>query len=172
MDILFIQADIDFSKSEWPLAFGNGAKFTGKIFGNGHKISNVSFKTTARGYTGNGLFSNLDGAYMENLTFENITHTVDIMDVLNGANFGLLAGSCTDGTSFKNVKLSGKLLFTDNCSAVISKSDIFSIGLVTAVGDITGITYDVNAEKVSSTNSDFNVKVAEDGSVTLTSGIN
>ena len=97
------------------------------------------------------------------------------MDVAQGATIGLLAGSVGEGSSFKNVKISGKLLFTDNCIDLVSKSDSFSIGLIAADGDVSGISFEageVTAEKVNSKNEEFGVEVSDDGSVTLISGSN
>ena len=169
-----IYADLDFSEVEWPGTFAN-TKFTGKIFGNNHTISNVKIDSNSRGRTGNGLFGAIDGAHIENLTLENIIHTVDLMDVANGSSFGLLAGTISEGSSFNNVKISGKLLFTDNCSALVSKSDAFSIGLISASGSFDGISYEegkVTAGKTNEENQSFNVEINDDGSISLTTGSN
>ena len=169
-----IYADLDFSDVEWPGTFLN-TKFTGKIFGNNHTISNVKIESNSRGRTGNGLFGSIDGGHIENITFENITHTIDLMDVANGAGFGLLTGSVSEGSHFNNVKISGKLLFTDNCFGLVSKSDAFSIGLIASSGNIEGISFgegEVTAEKVNAENESFDIEINEDGSVSLTAGSN
>ena len=97
------------------------------------------------------------------------------MDVANGSSFGLLAGTISEGSSFNNVKISGKLLFTDNCSALVSKSDAFSIGLISASGSFDGISYEegkVTAGKTNEENQSFNVEINDDGSISLTTGSN
>jgi hypothetical protein len=97
------------------------------------------------------------------------------MDVANGAGFGLLTGSVSEGSHFNNVKISGKLLFTDNCFGLVSKSDAFSIGLIASSGNIEGISFgegEVTAEKVNAENESFDIEINEDGSVSLTAGSN
>ena len=153
-----IYADLDFAGLEWPGAFANG-KFTGKIFGNGHTISGVSVQSTSRNRINNGLFSSIDdGAYIENIKFENVTHTIDLMSVAPGASYGLLAGVIADGASFKNVTVSGKILIGDSCEGLAGSSD-YTIGKLTASGDTTGITYDITVEKKNPGNDSFNVEV-------------
>ncbi len=157
-----IYANLDFAGLEWPSAFENG-KFTGKIIGNGHKISNVSIESTSRSRISNGLFSSIDsGASITNITFENITHTVNIMSVASGASFGLLTGTVADDATFRNVTLSGKILIGDD-SAELAVDDPanaeYSIGLIAGIGSADGITSDITVEKVNPENTAFDIEI-------------
>ena len=157
-----IYTDLDFTGLEWPGAFANG-KFAGKIFGNGHTISGVSVESTSRNRINNGLFSSIDGsAYIENIKFENVTHTIDLMSVAPGASFGLLAGVIGDDAQFKNVTVNGKILIGDSCEGLIGSSD-YTIGKLAASGDVSGISYDITVEKKNSKNETFGIEV--DGNV-------
>ena len=165
-----LYADLDFSDAEWPAAFQNG-KFNGKIFGKKHTISGVSFESTSRSRLTNGLFSAFgENAYIENVKFEDITHTIDLMAVAQDATFGLLAGTAGEGARFKNVTLSGKLIFGDNCAA-LAGSDSFTIKTVIGNGATNGIIAgDILVEKQNKDNSSFDVSVDEDRTVSIVSG--
>ena len=167
-----LYANLDFKNTDWPSAFLNG-KFAGKIFGNGHKISNVTFESTSRNRTENGLFSSFaPGAYIENVTFNNITHKIDLMTVAPGATFGLLSGEASDGCSFKNVTLGGKLLFGDNCSALVG-DDSFTVKTVVGDGESDGISVsEILVEKQNKDNKSFGLSVDGEGFVTIVSGSN
>ena len=117
----------------------------------------------------NGLFSSIGkDAYIENLSFNNITHTIDLAAVAQDTTFGLFAGALESGASFKNVKLSGSLLFGDSC-AELAKSDNFTVNTVFGSGEATGITVgEIKAEKTNAENSEFTVQTEADGSITLT----
>ena len=156
-----IYADLDFTDVEWPGTFTNG-KFNGKIFGNGHTISGISVESTSRNRINNGLFSSIDdGAYIENITFENVIHTIDLMSVAPGASFGLLAGVVSDSAEFSNVTVSGKILIGDNCESLAGSSD-YTIGKLTASGDVSGISYDVIVEKKNPGTNSFNIEINGD----------
>ena len=166
----YLYADLDFSGAEWPATFLNG-KFNGKIFGNGHRISNISFTSASRSSITNGLFSALgENAYIENVKFTNITHTIDLMTVAQDATFGLLAGAANDGASFENVTVSGKLVFSDNCAS-LAGSDSFTVKTLIGNGETTGITAgEILVEKQNNDNSSFDLIVDEDGVVSIVSG--
>ena len=166
-----IYADLDFTGYEWPSVFANG-EFSGKIFGKGHTISGVSIESTSRSRINNGLFSSLgDKAYIENITFENLTHTVNLMSVAPDSTFGLLAGRADDGASFKNVNVSGKILIGDSCASLAGNAD-YTIALLFVEGDKTGITYNVTAEKVNPGNTSFTLEQNDDGTVSIAQGSN
>ncbi len=153
-----IYADLDFKELEWPSAFVNG-KFSGKIIGNGHKISNVSIESTSRNRIDNGLFSSLDeNASIENVTFENVIHTINIMSVAPDSTFGLLAGSVANGAKFSNVIISGKIIIGDNCEGLAGTSN-FSIGKIFGSGDTTGISSEISVEKANPGNDSFNIEI-------------
>ncbi len=153
-----IYADLDFTDLEWPGVFAS-SKFAGKIFGNGHTISGVSFESKERNRINNGLFSSLDeGAYIENLKFENITHTIDLMSVAPGASFGLLSGVIAEGAEFSNVSVIGKILIGDNCESLAGNSD-YTIGKLAASGDASDISYEITVEKKNPGNDSFNIVI-------------
>ncbi len=165
-----LYADLDFKDLEWPTTFLNG-EFNGKIFGKNHTVSNVSFDSTSRSRISNGLFASLgENAYIENVNFANVTHTIDLSDVVQDANFGLLSGSAKDGAGFKNVTVSGSLVFGDNCSGLIGRSD-FTVKTVIASGDTTGITAGkITVVKKNEGNTGFNLKTEADGNISIVSG--
>ena len=156
-----IYSDLDFEGLEWPSAFVND-KFTGKIFGNGHTISNVSVESTSRSRINNGIFSSLDGsAYIENLNFKNVTHTINLMSVAPGASYGLLVGNVATGAGFKNVTVEGKIIIGDDCEGLAGNSD-YSIGKIAGSGDVSGISSDVTVEKANPANESFDIEIDGD----------
>ena len=162
-----IYADLDFSEVEWPSVFANG-KFEGKIFGNGHKIIGATVESTSRSRISNGLFSSLgDNAYIEDLTFENVTHSINLMSVAPGATFGLLAGSASDKASFKNVEIVGKLLIGDNCASLAGSAD-YTMNLLFVGGKTDGITASITAEKANPATKTFNIVLDDEGNVSIT----
>ncbi len=167
-----IMADLDFTNTTWPAAFTDGT-FNGKIFGNGHTIKGISIESTARNRTDNGIFGSLgENAHLENIKFENVTHTINVMDVANGAGFGLLAGFVSEGASFDNVSISGKLLIGDNCADLAASDAIYTIGVLTASGDTTGVECDVDVEKVNPESDLFDLEISSNGVVTIIPGSN
>ena len=162
--------DLDFTGLEWPVTFLSG-EFNGKIFGNNHKITGVSFESTSRSRASNGLFSSFgENAYIENVTFENITHTIDLAAVAQEATFGLFAGSAAEGTSFKNVKVSGSLVFGDNCQS-LAGIDSFTLKTVIGSGNADGITAgEITVAKKNGDNTSFDLKTEADGTITIVSG--
>ena len=165
-----LYADLDFTGLQWPATFLNG-KFNGRIEGNKYSISNVSFESTSRSRFTNGLFSSLgENAYIDSVEFENITHTIDLMTVAQDATFGLLAGTAADGARFRKVTVSGKLVFGDNCAALVG-SDIFTIKTVIGNGSTTGITADsIEVVKQNEENTAFKLETDDNGVVTIVSG--
>ena len=165
-----IYADLDFTGLQWPAAFLNG-KFNGKISGNGHTISNISFESTSRSRLTNGLFSSLgENAYIDNIKFKNVTHTIDLMTVAQDATFGLLAGTASDGATFRKVEISGKLVFGDNCAS-LAGSDSFTVKTVIGSGSTSGITAgEIVVAKQNEENSSFNLVTDADGVVSIVSG--
>ena len=169
-----LYTDLDFTGAEWPAAFLSG-EFNGKIFGNNRTISGVSFDSATRNRTSNGLFSSLGkNAYIENVNFENITHTVDLASAELANNqttvFGLLAGNVSDGASFKNVKISGSLVFGDKC-ADLAGNDSITIGKVIGSGSSSGITAgEITVAKKNADNTAFDLRTEADGSISIVSG--
>ena len=156
-----IYADLDFKGLEWPSVFVND-KFAGRIFGNGHTISNVSIESNLRSRISNGIFSSLDeNAYIENLKFENVTHTINLVSVAPGATFGLLTGSIAEGAKFNNVSIKGKILIGDSCEGLIDSTD-YTIGKIAAIGNVTGISSDISVEKANPGNDTFDIEINDE----------
>ncbi|MBQ9115525.1 MAG: hypothetical protein IJY04_00725 [Clostridia bacterium] len=136
-----LMADLDFSAQVWAPTLAKG-KFTGIIEGNGHKISNISVIQADISQISGGVFGSLEGARISNVTFENITYTVQSGSRLAGASFGLLCGSANDTSVLENVSvIGGKLLIGDGCYP----GDSYSFGLLCGSGgsmgvDLSGIT--------------------------------
>ena len=159
-----LDADLDFEGQIWPTALMHG-NFTGTIVGNGHKISNVSFTQTNNSKVNTGLFGQLtEKASISDVTFENVTLTIEGGTRVMGASFGLLAGTVSENAQLSNVAVSGKVQIAWDA---YFGTDDYVIGLLCGMGepdvDAAGITCEVvgeNAETVTVT--------VDDGKVTLT----
>lgn len=158
-----ITADLDFDGLKWPKDFYEEA-FVGQIKGNGHKISNIDASVTKTNLDGYGLFSSVGaGAVLSDVSFENVTLTLNPRSVSKNPSVGLLAGKCADGAVFTDVTVSGSLLFGDKCTSLkASANSIPTLGLVSGSGTPTGVTYTVTAAKVSESAGDFTVAVYGD----------
>ena len=102
-----IQNDLDFTDEAWP--FVNNT-FTGKIIGNGYTIKNVAIEQSGTSTQSFGLFGQLSGATLENVTFENVTALIAGGTRMPAATFGLLAGTIQGGTTLTEVKVTGSSL--------------------------------------------------------------
>ena len=161
-----ILADLDFTGVDWPGAFSN-SKFSGKIEGNGHTISNVSVESTNRSRVNNGLFSAItEKAEISNISFTGITHTINLALVSPDSKYALFAGTVYPGAVFENVTVSGKILFGDKCADIAGGTN-YTVSLLTGDGAVAGISAGtITAEKVNPENSSFEIVIDGDG-VTL-----
>jgi len=174
-----IYADLDFTATAWPTVFTDG-KFTGTIIGlddnktpTERKITGISIESSSRNRLNNGIFGTIDeGARIEKITFENIVHTVNVMEVAPGASFGLFAGSVNGTVIFKDVTVKGKIVIGDNCAELIGTDAVYTISTLAGNGDVSGITHDITTEKANKDNVAFDFEVAEDGTITLKAGSN
>ncbi len=159
-----ILADLDFTDKIWPtnMMYGN---FAGSIRGNGHTLSNIQIKQTDNAKMNAGLFGTLTAdATIQNVTFQNVSFTVQKGARVTGACYGLFAGSIADGAALENVAiLESRLLIDSGC--YFGSSD-YSIGLISGLGDggldFTGITCEAtgdNPEKLEITVTDNTVTV-------------
>lgn len=145
-------ADIDFSDEVWSLTLAKG-RFTGKIYGNGYKISNVSVIQADNSQLFGGLFGAVDqGAILDNVVFENISYEISAGSRMQGATFGLLAGTISSDAVLTDVSVSGNLVIGKECYP----NDGYVIGLLCSTGgyeeiDISKIicTAAENADNVS-----------------------
>ncbi len=164
--VCHLMNDLDFANSTWTL---NSLKFGGIFYGNGHKISNVTLNTTFANAS-NGLFADITAdARFEDITFENIQHTVNVGRVKADNTFGLFAGKVSPDAVFENVSISGALLFGTDCNNLKNYTNIsYGIGIfssdTTPLGiDISAITVDL----VDKENSDFTLQIEAGGEITL-----
>ena len=150
-----INQDLDFEGVEWPAGFTR--RFGGEIIGNGHTIKNVKVAQKNIDRTTFGLFGELmKGAKISDVTFENITVSIDAGTRTPGSAFGLFAGNISKDAKLENVKItSGKLQISGDC--FWGNSD-YSIGLLCGMGsftadngladiDFSGITCEATGEK-------------------------
>ena len=110
-----ICADLDFSSTVWSPVLTKGV-FTGTILGNGYKFSNISVVQADNTQMSSGLFGTISPeANISDLTFENVTYTIEAGSRKQGASIGLLAGTINEGAAFDDVTVSGKLLISPKC---------------------------------------------------------
>ena len=120
-----ILADLDFKDTTWPTIFSSNT-FTGKIYGNNHKFSNIS--ATQSAYIPKdpskdpikynyGLFGAIgSSATIEKLTIENSSFTIGGFENNDGvrSNYGIFAGKVENGATLTNVSLSNSKLLLDS----------------------------------------------------------
>lgn len=142
-----LNADLDFNDQIWPTALMHG-NFTGTIVGNGHTIRNVTITQTNNSKVNTGLFGQLtEKASVSDVTFENITLTIQGGTRVTGASFGLLAGTVSENAHISNVAISGKVQIAANA---YFGTDDYTIGLVCGTGELaiddTAITCEIVGE--------------------------
>lgn len=134
-----IHEDLDFAGEIWPtsLMYGN---FNGVIQGNGHTIRNVEVTQTNNSKVNAGLFGQLtETAVISDLTFDNVTFTIQSGTRVVGTSFGLLAGTISDGAAFENVAIVNSTLQID--SGCYFGVDDYTIGLLCGMGDPEVLDY-------------------------------
>lgn len=135
-----IHEDLDFSDEVWPTALMHG-NFTGSIHGNGHCFKNITAKQTNNSKNYAGLFGNVtDSARFTDVTFDNVTYTIEAGTRVVGTNFGLFAGYISDAAAFENVTITNSALQIDSGIYYTKDSD-YIIGLVCAMGDLSAIDH-------------------------------
>ncbi|MBQ3229891.1 MAG: hypothetical protein IJB49_02610 [Clostridia bacterium] len=132
-----ILADLDFSDVIWPTAFVYG-NFTGTINGNGHTFKNVSAVQTNNSKVNAGLFGNVtESASISDITFENVTFTVQAGTRVAGTSYGLFAGTLSKDANVKNINILSSSLQID--SSCYFGTEDYSIGLICGIGNDTAI---------------------------------
>ncbi len=153
-----LHADLDFKcnsenkdeRESWPSKLMDGT-FTGTIIGNGHKICNVELKQNNISKTNAGLFGMLSGtAKLQDVTFENVTFTIQAGTRTAGSSFGLLAGTISADALLENVQILNSVLQINAEKAYFGTPD-FAVGKLCGVGyrdtmDFSGITVEVIGE--------------------------
>lgn len=169
---LWLLADVDFGEVyEGTTAFkytwgGSTLNFSRKIFGNGHKIKNITLEfpnmNTGRAAT-YGLFASLkEGAEFHDVTFENVQMTID-GNASWTHSIGLFAGETDYAVVFDNAAIVGELLLkriddTSYCTAGLVFGEINgNSGKVPGGLDYSRVTLSVATEAT------FTATLAADG---------
>lgn len=154
---------IDFEGGVWPPALVKG-KFTGRIYGNGCTFTGITAVQGDNSQIYGGLFGSIESsAVISDITFENVTFTIEAGSRMQGASFGLLCGSAASGAVFENVNVTGKLLISPNC---YPQSD-YTIGLLSGSGSCEGVSYDISCSVAEDNTDAISVTVHDDGSVSV-----
>ena len=139
----YIEADLDFTGLNWSSALAGGA-FTGKIEGNGHKFSNITFIQADNSKTSGGLFGSLSsGASIVSVNFENIKYTLGAGSRMQAPVFGLLCGQLSADAVLDSITV-------ENSEFIIS-GDIYpqEYTLGALVGNGAGRSISLSGIKVS-----------------------
>ena len=156
--------DLDFSGSIWPALFVKG-EFSGTIQGNGHTVTGIHAIQADNSRLHGGLFGSIAaGAVITDLTLTDVTVTIEAGSRMQGAAFGLLAGSVSADAVFGNVNISGDLLISNQC---YPQSD-YTVGLLCGIGAPTGISYEISCAAAEEGSDAVTVTVHDDDSVTVT----
>lgn len=159
-----ICADLDFTDAIWSTTLIKGT-FTGKIEGNGHTFTNISATQADNSQIYGGLFGTLgSGASITDLTLENVSFTIGAGSRMQGACFGLLAGSVAGDVMLQNVNVGGTLYISEKC---YPQSD-YTIGLLCGSDDPNGVTYSIDCLIAEDNSETISVSVGDDGMVTVT----
>lgn len=155
--------NLDFSESVWSPTLTKG-KFTGKIYGNGFTISNVTVVQGDNSQLFGGLFGSIDsGAVFDNVKFENVSYEISAGSRMQGATFGLFAGTIASDAVFTDVSVQGELLIGSNCYPQNS----YVIGLLCSSGDFTGIDSANITCTVAEGTENITVTTEENGTVAI-----
>lgn len=157
-----LHTDLDFTDEIWPssLMYGN---FSGTIEGNGHAISNVQVTQTNNSKVNAGLFGYLtENAVIRDVTFENITFTIEAGTRMAGTSYGLLAGTVSAEAEITGVGILDSRLQVD--SGCYFGVDDYAIGLVCGMGSPSLDVCEITAEAVGE---NLVVTADESGAVTL-----
>lgn len=143
--------DLDFTGLDWPTSFIH-RNFTGSISsvdGETFSIKNVDFVRQSNKDVNAGLFGSIaDDASIRNVSFDNISFTINGSIQMTGANFGLFAGIISDGAKLDGVTVVNSKIKIQ--SDVYISVDDYSIGLICGMGDTdldySGITCEAIGE--------------------------
>ena len=142
-----LQCELDFTDEAWP--FVNNT-FEGKIIGNGYTIKNVAIEQNGTGTQSFGLFGQLKGATLENVTFENVTALIAGGTRMPGATFGLLAGTIQSDATLTGVKVTNSA-FKIAQGVNLGLATGYSFGLLCGLdlGDnLSSVEFDISCEVV------------------------
>ena len=155
MDGYILSNDIDFTGVTVTMA----DNFSGKILGNGYSLKNITLSITSRKVDMDksktiGLFNTLDGAYIENVTFENFNVKLKV-------NSGISVTAATvaieaKNTQLKNVHFEGLTIDTgkgDDGEAAYKIGDVFVSGSNNKLDSVTGNNITITASESAQINS-------------------
>ncbi len=155
VDGYILQNDIDFTGINIQIA----DKFSGKIYGNGYKLMNIGMNISSRRIDRDtskkvGLFNSLEGAYIENIKFENLSINVNVNPGVH-VTVGALAINANN-TTLKNVNFDGLRIDTgkgDDGAAKYIISDLFVIGNNNKLKNVAGTNVEISASEFADVNS-------------------
>ena len=111
---VWLMNDIDMSEAEFSQVSG---VYQGEFNGNGYTVSGIAMeRETTRSAYAVGMFTTIGpNAYFHDVTFENITLSVEFTENNNGSSptnyVGLLAATWEEGARFENVSVSGSVSY-------------------------------------------------------------
>ncbi len=125
-----ILADLDFEGKLWPVNFTK-LEFKGSIVGGGHTIRNITVNQGDTSQDFGGVFGALgSAAVISDVTFENVTYSLQSGSRKPGPAFGLLAGTLREGATLTGVTVSGTLEIGAEC---VPAKD-YNVGLLFGLG--------------------------------------
>lgn len=133
--VYMLTADIDLTDVDWTPIGTQSRPFTGMLFGNGHKITNLNIINLALG----GLFGYNAGSIV-GLTIENATIFVNnVNNAANGVFAAINIGNITDCVLNGKVNVEANVLRTAN--SLDAKFDTYSntLGGIVGTNGVTGI---------------------------------
>lgn len=154
VDGYILSKDIDLAGSAVEMA----ESFSGEIYGNGFSIKNISINVSSKKLDRDtsktiGLFKKLDGAYIENVKFENTNIKINVNAGIP-VTVGALAVEANN-TKLKNVEFIGLSIDTgkgDNGQAQYRISDLFVKQRNNKIENITGRDINIKASEWAQVN--------------------
>lgn len=153
-DGYIILNDIDFKGITVEMA----DSFSGKIFGNGYRLKNIEMNISSRKLDQDtsktaGLFNNLEGAYIENIIFENMTIKANVKSGIP-VTIGTMAINAKK-TTLRNVSFEGLAIDTgkgDDGAARYKVADLFVSGANNQLENVTGTNVEITASESAEIN--------------------
>lgn len=131
-----IHNDLDFSEVNWPTSFMHG-NFSGTIVGNGFRFENIHLTQTNNSKVNTGLFGYItENAQITDVTFENVTLTIQGGTRVAGSCYGLVAGTASSDAVLSGLAVKNSRILIDS-ACYFGVSD-YVIGLVCGMGSIPG----------------------------------
>jgi len=126
IDGYIIENDIDFEGAQMEVV----ESFSGKIYGNGYKFKNIKINVSSRKLDTDtskavGMFKSLDGAYIENVIFENMAINLSVKSGIP-VTVGALAVKASN-TTLKNVSFEGLTINTGKGDDGVAKYKVYDL---------------------------------------------